>query len=99
MKKILSALVFLCLFSSAHATDPYTEELYGLYCKSCHGVKGSGAPQAFSKDWNSYLKLGMETLVHNAINGIRNMPAMGTCTECGPDELKDLISYMSTQEK
>ena len=39
MKKILSALVFLCLFSVAHAADPYTEELYGLYCKSCHGVR------------------------------------------------------------
>lgn len=99
MIKILSTFVLLTLCSSVYASDPYTEELYGLYCQSCHGVKGSGAPQAFSNDWQPYLKLGIDTLVNNAIRGIRNMPAMGTCSECGPTELEDLIHYMSQQEK
>lgn len=94
----LSLLIFLAL--PAYAVDDYTEELYGLYCQSCHGVNGSGAPQAFNaKDWKPFLKKGNKKLLKNAISGIGNMPAMGTCSECGPEELQDLINYMSQQEK
>lgn len=99
MKKTLTAcLLALCLPHSiaAIAADDYTIELYELYCQACHGVKGSGAPQAFnSKEWDSYLKKGIDAAVNNSIKGINNMPPMGTCAECGPTELKDIILHMS----
>lgn len=98
MKKITLLLFALTSISLAQADD-YTVELYNLYCKACHGVKGSGAPLAFSSEWKPYLKLGTDTLVNNAITGIRNMPAMGTCSECEVEDLEDLITYMSQEEK
>lgn len=99
MKKTITILLFLSVIPFANAADPYTEELYELYCISCHGVKGSGAPLAFSKEWKPYIKKGINTLVNNSISGIGNMPAMGTCSECGPEELEDIIKYMSQLEK
>ncbi len=99
MKKIIATLLFLSAIPFANAEDPYIEELYDLYCSTCHGVKGSGAPMAFTNDWRPYLRKGMNTLVNNSIQGIGNMPAMGTCSECGPEDLEDLIKYMSQQEK
>lgn len=99
MKKIITILLFLSVIPVANSADPYTEELYDIYCSSCHGVKGAGAPLAFTKDWKPYLKKGIDALVNNSITGIGNMPAMGTCSECGPEELEDLIKYMSQLEK
>ncbi|GEM_PF-2630345 len=99
MKKIITILLFLSVIPFANSADPYIEELYGLYCTSCHGVKGSGAPMAFTNDWKPYLRKGMNTLVNNSITGTGNMPAMGTCSECGPEELEELIQYMSQSEK
>lgn len=95
----LSLLVALISWPS-FAADDYTKELYELYCQSCHGVKGSGAPQAFNpKSWKPVLKKGMEKTVNSAIAGTGNMPAMGTCSECGTTELENLIHYMSNKEK
>lgn len=100
MIKTITAFCMLIAFAwPTLAADEYTEELFELYCHSCHGVKGSGAPQAFTpKDWKPYLKKGTQQALNNAINGIGNMPAMGTCAECGPDELLNLIEYMSHKE-
>lgn len=99
MKKIITILLLLSVIPLANSADPYTEELYDLYCTTCHAVKGSGAPLAFSNEWRPYLRKGINTLVNNSINGIGNMPAMGTCSECGPEEMEDIIKYMSQQEK
>jgi len=84
-------------FSSA-ATDDYTVELYDIYCTACHAVKASGAPQAFTDDWRARLNKGIDTLVNDAINGIGNMPPMGTCVECSADDLKNIIHYMAQEQ-
>src|SRR5690606_25347206 len=72
MIKILTSLCLLTVFAfPATASDDYTEELYELYCHSCHGVKGSGAPLAFNRsEWKPYLKKGINKLIDNAISGI-----------------------------
>ena len=79
------------------ATDPYIVELYQYNCKACHGNAKSEAPTAFnSKRWSSLLKKkGIDGLTENTINGLGNMPAMGSCMECGPEEIAQLIQYMS----
>lgn len=84
---------------TASAADDYTKELYGLYCTACHAVKSSGAPQAFTDEWQDRLDQGIPTLVNHAINGIRNMPPMGTCAECSEEDLENLIRYMAKREQ
>lgn len=99
IKTITAICMLIALAWPALAADEYTEELYELYCQSCHGVKGSGAPLAFTpKEWRPYLRKGPKRVLNNAIKGVGNMPAMGTCSECGPSELQDLIDYMSHKE-
>ncbi|QQD20621.1 hypothetical protein GJQ55_02030 [Venatoribacter cucullus] len=98
MRKTLTALLLVTVLPAAHADDDYTHELYELYCQACHGAAVSGAPRSFSRDWQPWLKKGLPQMVENAIRGTGNMPAMGTCNECGPQELEDLIRYMSREQ-
>ena len=92
-------LLLLCTLSPlSQATDDYTVELYDLYCTTCHAVEASGAPQAFTDEWQERLDKGMENLVNNAITGIGNMPAMGTCVECSAEDMEDLIRYMAEEK-
>lgn len=84
---------------NAAATDDYTKELFALYCTACHAVKASGAPQAFTHEWDARMDQGIDTLVNHAINGIRNMPPMGTCSECSEEDLQNIITYMAQEEQ
>ena len=89
----------LCLVSPMTlATDDYTIELYDLYCTACHAVDASGAPQAFTDEWEDVLDKGMTETVNNAIAGVGNMPAMGTCNECTPEDIEALVRYMATEK-
>lgn len=87
----------LFLMVSTHAmSDDYREELYDIYCSGCHAVTASNAPQAFSTDWAPIVQRnGIDALVNNSIRGIGNMPAMGTCSECNADDMRDIILYMT----
>ena len=96
MKKILSAVLLLCVASLSSAEESYASELYEIYCKHCHGVQGTGAPLAFNEQaWAPYLQKGVMRLVQSTINGSGKMPAMGTCMECEPEDLVELIQWMS----
>lgn len=98
---LMSALVILFTSLTTHANDvdEYTAELYDLYCTACHAVSASGAPQAFTDEWQKPMSKGIDTLVNNAIAGIGNMPAMGTCGECTAEDLEDIIRYMATEKE
>ncbi len=98
IKNTVLAAALLCSALPAVATDDYTIELYDIYCSACHGVGVSGAPTAFSDEWRDRVDQGMDTLVSHAINGIGNMPAMGTCVECTEDDLRDIIQYMAKEQ-
>ena len=84
--------------SAAPSVDDYPIELYDIYCTACHAVKASGAPQAFTDEWRDRLDKGMETLVNHAINGVGNMPPMGTCVECSAEDLENIIHYMAQEQ-
>lgn len=85
--------------AAAQETDPYTVELYNNYCKACHSVKETGAPQSFSPDdWHERLAKGRKTIINNAIVGIGNMPALGGCQECSYEDYEDLIDFMSSKK-
>ena len=100
MRATLSSfgLALICASASAVA-DNRTEELYSIYCSSCHGVKNAEAPEAFNVSvWQKRMAKGTDAVVSNAIKGIGNMPPQGTCFECAPADLRNLIRYMSSPQ-
>ncbi|USE37281.1 cytochrome c5 family protein [Endozoicomonas sp. SCSIO W0465] len=74
------------------------DAIYSQYCVACHGSGLLGAPK---KDdvaaWQAAEKTagGFSSLLSNAINGIRSMPAKGTCMDCSDEEISISIEYMS----
>lgn len=91
-------LAMMCASASAVANNR-TEELYAIYCSSCHGVKNAEAPEAFNVSaWKKRMAKGTDVVVANAIKGIGNMPPQGTCFECAPADMRNLIRYMSSRQ-
>lgn len=72
------------------------EAIYKQYCSACHMAGIAGAPKkGDNAAWEGRKAQGMDTLLHNALNGIRAMPPRGTCMSCGEAELKAAIGYMA----
>ncbi len=97
-------VLILVLFTqklTAAETDDYTKELFELYCMTCHTAANSGAPKAFASNaWSARLaERGIKGLVESSIEGIGNMPPQGMCMECTEQDLTNLVSYMSMQNK
>lgn len=70
-------------------------DIYNGMCMACHGTGAAGAPKVGDKAaWDARFAQGMDTLLANAVNGIRAMPPMGTCGDCSDDELKGAVAYM-----
>jgi cytochrome c5 len=83
--------------SVAEAIDDGVRELYSMYCASCHGVKGTAAPEAFNQTaWKKRMAKGTSVVLANAVRGVGNMPPSGTCGECTQSDLQQLIQYMSS---
>lgn len=73
--------------------------VYNKTCIACHMKGVAGAAALTDKPrWEEIAAKGMETLLHDAINGYQGdygvMPAKGTCTDCSDQDLYDAISYM-----
>ena len=58
---------------------------------------GTKSNHVYNEAWAKAEKVagGVSSLLSNAINGIRSMPAKGTCMECSDDEISVAIEYMS----
>ncbi len=70
-------------------------DVYGAACMACHDTGAAGAPKlGVAADWTARIAQGEETLVSNAINGIRGMPPKGTCMNCSEEEIKLAVEYM-----
>jgi len=95
MRAIVVSLGLAMLWANANASDS-TEELYSLYCASCHSVKNAEAPEAFNAGaWKKRMTKGADVVLANVIKGVGNMPPQGTCFECTQEDLRKLIRYMS----
>ena len=76
------------------------DAVYNSSCFACHGTGAAGAPMlGNAKQWEPRVAQGMDTLVANAIGGIRAMPPRGTCASCSDDELKAAVEYMVNGSK
>ena len=76
------------------------DDIYNTNCIACHNSGVAGAPMYGDVSaWASRLEQGIETVYANAINGIRAMPARGTCMTCSDDEVKSAIDYILVNSK
>lgn len=81
--------------ASAAGTGRSAESIYSVSCAACHNNGVAGAPKMGDAGaWANRLQQGIETVYANAINGIRAMPAMGTCMDCSEDDIKVTIDYI-----
>ena len=82
------------------SSSPRTgDAIYGQYCIACHATGLLGAPiKDDNAAWLAAEKKagGFNQLLANAINGIRSMPAKGTCMDCSDEEISISIQYMSS---
>jgi len=84
--------------ASASSGPRTGDAIYGQYCIACHASGLLGAPiKDDSAAWLAAEKKagGFSNLLANAINGIRSMPAKGTCMDCSDEEISISIQYMS----
>lgn len=72
--------------------------IYSTYCAACHTTGAGGAPKLGNKTaWNPLIKLGMNQLYSNAMNGIGGMPRKGNCNTCTNKQIQQVVDYMVSQ--
>ena len=71
------------------------EQVYQGACFACHGTGALDAPKKGDAAWKSRIDQGFDTMLKHAIEGIRNMPARGTCADCSDDEIAAAIKFMT----
>lgn len=76
-----------------------SEELSTIYketCTQCHTNSSTGAPvSGDTKAWQQILSKGIDATLERAMNGYGGMPPAGQCFECTPEQMIELINYMS----
>lgn len=71
------------------------EKVYQTSCFACHGTGALDAPKKDDAAWKSRMDQGFDLMLKHAIEGIRNMPARGTCADCSDDEIAAAIKFMT----
>ena len=75
-------------------------DIYGSKCFVCHDTGLVNAPKmGDAADWSVRLEKGIDVIVANAINGIGNMPAKGTCSDCSDEEIASTVEHMLNSSK
>ena len=102
MWQVILGVVFAVGIAGVSWANELTDELadrYNRSCAVCHLAGVANAPKTgVPADWEQQLAKGMDTLVASVQNGLGAMPPMGMCFDCGPDDFKALIEYMSYAE-
>lgn len=70
------------------------QQIFEGSCKACHTLGLLNAPKVGTADWSKRAEEGLASLVKNATQGIRGMPAMGGCASCRPEDIRDATAYM-----
>lgn len=76
--------------------DKSGEEVVKAVCSGCHGGGLMGSPKIGDKAaWAPRIAQGYDTLVKNALNGIRSMPAKGGNTALSDAEVTNAMVHMA----
>jgi cytochrome c5 len=74
------------------------EEVYKAVCAACHGTGAANAPKTGDKAaWAPLIKEGFDTLVKDAINGVRAMPPRGGNPDLSDVEVARAVAYLANQ--
>ena len=66
-------------------------------CSGCHATGSGGSPKyGDAGKWAPIIKAGIDKAYFNALHGIGNMPAKGSCLSCSDEEIKQAVNYMIT---
>lgn len=72
------------------------EQIAKNSCAACHATGALNAPKIGDKaGWGPRIAQGYETLVKNAINGIRMMPARGGNPDLSDAEIAHAVAFMA----
>ena len=72
------------------------EAIYKSVCAARHAARLIGAPKfADNGAWAGRIAQGFDTLVKNATNGLRAMPAKGGAADLTDAELARVVAYMA----
>jgi cytochrome c5 len=81
--------------SNGKVTPAEGKKIYAKYCAACHTTGSAGAPMlGDASAWDPLIKLGVDKLHHNAINGINSMPPKGGCPTCSDNQIKAAVDYL-----
>jgi cytochrome c5 len=76
--------------------DKSGEEVYTAVCAMCHAAGLMNAPKFGDKgQWDTRIAQGYETLIKNATNGIRSMPARGGNPALSDGEIANAVAHMA----
>lgn len=82
--------------AAAPAAGKGGEEVYKAVCAMCHAAGLMNAPKFGDKaQWEPRIKQGYDTLVTNAVKGIRSMPAKGGNPSLTDAEVGGAVKYMA----
>jgi len=70
------------------------EMIYGTVCAACHTAAVLGAPQPSSAEMAKRAEAGMDTMMHNALNGLNSMPARGGRPDLSDEQIQAVIEFM-----
>lgn len=95
IKPVADVVVASASAGAAHAPKS-GEEVVKAVCSMCHGAGLMGSPKIGDADqWGPRASQGYDTLVKNAINGIRAMPARGGNPDLTDEEVAAAVKYMA----
>lgn len=78
--------------------DMSGEAVFNQACSACHTAGMMNAPKVGdAASWKARIAQGYDTLVSNAINGIRAMPARGGNPDLTDLEVARAVTYMANQ--
>ncbi|MEY3001859.1 MAG: hypothetical protein RLZZ428_234 [Pseudomonadota bacterium] len=70
------------------------KDAYEANCAVCHATDAMGAPAVGDKAaWAAVLGKGIDTVYHNALNGVGGMPPKGGA-DLSDEKLKEVVDYM-----
>lgn len=78
--------------------SPELNTIFNETCSQCHLNNATGAPKAGDVSaWKKILAKGIDETLERVMNGFGGMPPAGQCFECSPEQLIELINFMSTE--
>ena len=76
--------------------DARQSTLFVNNCAQCHARPDTGAPFiGVAEDWQAAAAKGEDSMLINAVQGIRGMPPLGYCSACSEEDLRVLIRMMA----